>query len=187
MNIYSINVSELPEKASMLNVFDKVYLTGDIYTARDAAHKKIMELISKDQPLPFELKGACIYYAGPTPAPNGMVIGSCGPTTSGRMDTYSPKLLDLGLTAMIGKGQRNREVRSAIVRNKALYLCAIGGAGALASQCIKSCEEIAFKELGCESIKKLHIEDFPLTVAIDTKGHNIFELGKRQYLVNVSI
>jgi len=156
-------------------------LTGFIYTSRDAAHKRISELISKNMDLPFEIKDAVIYYAGPTPAKENQAIGSCGPTTSGRMDKFAPGLLDLGLAAMIGKGERNQEVRDAIVRNKAIYFCAIGGAGALASKCIKSCEVIAFEDLGCESVKKLYIEEFPLVVANDSKGGDIFITGREEY------
>lgn len=145
-----------------------------MYTSRDAAHKRIFELLDSGKPLPYELKNAVIYYAGPTPAPEGMPIGSCGPTTSGRMDVYSPRMLDLGLIGMIGKGERNKAVCDAIVRNKAVYFCAIGGAGALAAKCIKSCEVIAFEDLGCESVKRLYVEDFPLITAIDCHGGNLF-------------
>lgn len=150
-------------------------LSGYIYTSRDAAHKRIFELLDSGSNLPYDLKNAVIYYAGPTPAPEGMPIGSCGPTTSSRMDVYSPRMLDLGLAAMIGKGERNQDVCDAIVRNHAVYFCAIGGAGALAAKCIKSCEVIAFDDLGCESVKKLYIEDFPLITAIDCHGGNLFK------------
>ena len=153
---------------------DKVYLSGTVYTARDAAHKRFFALLDPGKPLPFELKGAAIYYAGPTPTPEGLAIGSCGPTTSGRMDVFAPRLLDGGLTAMIGKGERSQAVRDAVCRNRAVYFCAIGGAGALASQCITSCEVIAFEDLGCESVKKLRFEEFPLIVANDCSGGDIF-------------
>lgn len=149
-------------------------LSGYIYTSRDAAHKRIFELLDSGGKLPYDLKNAVIYYAGPTPAPEGMPIGSCGPTTSGRMDVYSPRMLDLGLAAMIGKGERSQAVCDAIVRNHAVYFCAIGGAGALAAKCIKSCEVIAFDDLGCESVKRLYIEHFPLITAIDCHGGNLF-------------
>lgn len=172
---YNINISEIKNFASDLKAGDRVLLSGVVYTSRDAAHKRIFELLDSGDMLPFELEGACIYFAGPTPTPEGMVIGSCGPTTSGRMDVYSPRLLDLGLAAMIGKGERNKDVCDAIVRNKAVYFCAIGGAGALYAKQIKSCEEIAFKDLGCESIKKLELEDFPVIVAIDSHGGNLFK------------
>ncbi|MDD6276339.1 MAG: FumA C-terminus/TtdB family hydratase beta subunit [Clostridia bacterium] len=171
---YKLNTSELPEKAEQLRAGDRVLLSGVVYTSRDAAHKRIVQMIEKGEALPFDLKGACIYYAGPTPAPDGLPIGSCGPTTSGRMDPYAPTLLDRGLTAMIGKGGRNDEVCRAIERNKAVYLCAIGGAGALAAKCVKSCEEIAFFDLGCESVKRIVIKDFPLVVGIDCHSGNMF-------------
>ena len=171
---YNINIDQLENYTSILKAGDRVLLSGIVYTSRDAAHKRIFELLAKDEELPFNLKGACIYFAGPTPTPEGMVIGSCGPTTSGRMDVYSPKLLDLGLIAMIGKGERNKEVCDAIVRNKAIYFCAVGGAGALCAKRIKSCKEIAFHDLGCESVKELLLEDFPVIVAIDSYGGNLF-------------
>lgn len=171
---YHIAVKELPDYTEKLRVNDKVYLSGTVYTARDAAHKRFFALLDQGKPLPFELKGAAIYYAGPTPTPEGLAIGSCGPTTSGRMDVFAPRLLDGGLTAMIGKGERSQAVRDAVCRNRAVYFCAIGGAGALASQCITSCEVIAFEDLGCESVKKLRFEEFPLIVANDCSGGDIF-------------
>lgn len=173
-----INVSELPEKAKTLRAGDRVLLSGTVYTARDAAHKRIVEAMKNGEELPFELEGAAVYYAGPTQAPQGMAIGSCGPTTSSRMDVFAPKLLDRGLKAMIGKGQRNEEVVSAIERNGAVYFCAIGGAGALASKCITSCEVIAYSDLGCESVKKLEFQKFPLIVAIDCVGGNLYKRGR---------
>ena len=172
---YNINISDIKRRVSELKAGDRVLLSGVVYTSRDAAHKRIFELLDSGEMLPFELEGACIYFAGPTPTPEGMVIGSCGPTTSGRMDVYSPRLLDLGLAAMIGKGERNKDVCDAIVRNKAVYFCAIGGAGALYAKQIKSCEEIAFKDLGCESVKRLELKDFPVIVAIDSHGGNLFK------------
>lgn len=172
---YSFNINEINDFKGVLRAGDRVLLSGTAYTSRDAAHKRIFELLDNNEKIPFEMKGACIYFAGPTPTPSGRVIGSCGPTTSGRMDPYSPRLLDLGLSAMIGKGERNKEVCDAIVRNKAVYFCAIGGAGALCSKSIVSCEEIAFKDLGCESIKKLEMKDFPVIVAIDSVGGNLFK------------
>lgn len=176
-----INVDSLKTLSPELNAGDKVLLSGVVYTSRDAAHKRITELIGQNKPLPYGLNGAVIYYAGPTGTKEGMVIGSCGPTTSGRMDKYAPSFLDMGLAAMIGKGERDQAVIDAIIRNKAVYFCAIGGAGALACKCIKSCEVIAFEDLGCESVKKLYIEDFPLTVAIDCHGGNIFTEGRKKY------
>ncbi len=167
------NVSDL--LTADIRCRDEVYLSGTIYTARDAAHKKIVELINKGLDLPFELKGAVIYYAGPTETPPNAVIGSCGPTTSSRMDKFTPLLLDKGLKCMIGKGERSKDVVEAIVRNKALYLCAVGGAGAYIADCIKSCEIIAFEELGCESVKKLTVHNMPTFCAIDSLGNNIFD------------
>ena len=176
-----IDVKDLKTISPVLKAGDNVTLTGYIYTSRDAAHKRITELIEEGKELPYDLDGAVIYYAGPTGTKEGMAIGSCGPTTSGRMDKFAPDFLDRGLIAMIGKGERNKEVVDAIIRNKAVYFCAIGGAGALACKCIKSCEVIAFEDLGCESVKKLYIEDFPLTVAIDCNGGNIFDEGRKKY------
>lgn len=169
-----INTSNLKEVAQTLKAYDKIYLTGYIYTARDAAHKLLLEQINKGEHLPFDIDGAAIYYAGPTKAPAGLPIGSCGPTTSSRMDSFSPTLLDMGLSAMIGKGERNQAVIDSIIKNKAVYLCAIGGAGAIACKCIKSCEVIAYDFLGCESIKRLYIEKFPLIVATDCKGNSVY-------------
>lgn len=172
---YNININQIKEYSPVLRAGDRVLLSGTVYTSRDAAHKRIFELLDNGGKLPYDLNGACIYFAGPTPTPDGMQIGSCGPTTSGRMDVYSPRLLDLGLAAMIGKGERNKAVCDAIVRNKAVYFCAIGGAGALYAKCIKKCEEIAFKDLGCESVKRLELEDFPVIVGIDSIGGNLFK------------
>ncbi len=172
---YNININEVKAFSSVLKAGDRVNLSGTVYTSRDAAHKRIFQFLDEGKDLPFNLEGACIYFAGPTPTPDGMVIGSCGPTTSGRMDVYSPRLLDLGLAAMIGKGERNKDVCDAIVRNNAVYFCAIGGAGALYAKQITSCEEIAFKDLGCESVKKLELTDFPVIVGIDANGGNLFK------------
>ena len=170
---YILDTSELKEKAVTLHAGDRVLLSGTVYTSRDAAHKRIVALLNEGGQLPFNLDGACIYYAGPTPSPEGLPIGSCGPTTSCRMDPFAPLLLDNGLSAMIGKGERNEAVCEAIKRNKAVYLCAIGGAGALAAKCVEKCEEIAFFDLGCESVKKIKIKDFPLIVGIDCHGGTI--------------
>lgn len=175
MATYSINIENIKDYTDTLEAGDIVTLSGTVYTSRDAAHKRMFEILDNGGEMPFELKGACIYFAGPTPTPEGMVIGSCGPTTSGRMDPYSPRLLDLGLAAMIGKGPRSQEVCDAIVRNKAVYFCAIGGAGALCAKGITECKEIAFKDLGCESVKKLKLKDFSVVVAIDAKGGNLFK------------
>lgn len=176
-----IKTEELRSYTEKLKAGDKIFLTGTVYTSRDAAHKRIKAIIDEGGSLPFDIKEAVIYYAGPTPAPDGKPIGSCGPTTSGRMDKFAPLLLDMGLCAMIGKGERNKEVRDAVVRNKAVYLCAVGGAGALAAHCIKKCEVIAFEDLGCESVKRLYIEDFPLIVADDCNGGDIFSIGRKKY------
>ncbi len=170
MKVYA---DEIEKAAQELRAGNRVLFSGVVYTSRDAAHKRITELLDKNEELPYNLKNATIYYAGPTPAPAGMPIGSCGPTTSGRMDTYTPRFLDLGLKCMIGKGKRSEEVIAAMVRNQAVYLCAIGGAGALAAKCIKQAEVIAFDDLGCESVKRLVLEDFPLITAIDCLGNNI--------------
>jgi len=174
MNTYRVSVDELKELRDEIKCGDEILLSGTVYTARDAAHKRIVSLIDRGLPLPFELSGAAVYYAGPTPEKEGAVCGSFGPTTSSRMDSFSPMLLDRGLFCMIGKGPRNRDVTDAIIRNKALYLCAIGGAGALAAKCITSLEVIAFPELGCESVKRLTFKDFPLICGIDTVGNSLF-------------
>lgn len=179
--IIRLEVSQLSEAAPTLSAGDKVTLSGVVYTGRDAAHKRFFQLIKEGKPLPFPVEGSAIYYAGPTGTKEGMVIGSCGPTTSGRMDPYAPKLLDMGMKAMIGKGERNADVVDAIKRNGAVYFCAVGGAGALACKCIESCEVIAFEDLGCESVKKLVVKDFPLTVAIDCHGGDIFKTGRAAY------
>lgn len=179
--IREVSVGELRKAAGELRCGDKILLTGTVYTARDAAHKRFMELLDKGEKLPFEIRDAVIYYAGPTPAPKGRPIGSCGPTTSGRMDRFAPRLLDMGLAAMVGKGERSDEVNKAIVRNKAVYLCAVGGAGALACNCIKSCKVVAFDDLGCESVKELYVEKFPLIVANDSFGGDIFKSGRESY------
>lgn len=172
---YNLNVNQLRAYAKKLKAGDRVVLSGRVYTSRDAAHKRIVEAMENGKELPYDLKDAVIYYAGPTPAPEGLAVGSCGPTTSSRMDVFAPLLLDKGVVAMVGKGERNKAVCDAIVRNNAVYLCAIGGAGALASKCIKSCNVIAYDDLGCESVKELMFESFPLTVAVDCSGGNIFE------------
>ncbi len=175
MREYFLNVSELREFAPKLIAGDKIFLSGTVYTARDAAHKRIFELIENDKPLPFSLSDAVIYYAGPTPTPDNAIIGSCGPTTSVRMDFFAPKLYDMGIVATIGKGQRNKNVTDAIIRNNALYLCAIGGAGALASRSITQSCVVAFDDLGCESVKMLEFDNFPLYVGIDCEGNTIFK------------
>ena len=174
MKEFRLHTSESKARAGELHAGDTVYLSGTVYTSRDAAHKRIMALLDEGKEPPYLIDGAVVYYAGPTPTPPHLAIGSCGPTTSGRMDVYAPRMLDLGLAAMVGKGPRSKEVCDAIVRNGAVYFCAVGGAGALASKCITSCEVIAFDDLGCESVKRLEFADFPLTVAIDCHGGNLF-------------
>jgi fumarate hydratase subunit beta len=174
MITHKLNVSELCKSIKKLKIGDKVLLSGTVYTARDAAHKRIFSLLENGENLPFEIKNAAIYYAGPTPTPDNLAIGSCGPTTSSRMDPYTPKLLDLGLKCVIGKGDRSDEVCQSIKRNGAVYLCAIGGCGALYATCIVSSRVIAFDDLGCESIKELVLEDFPLIVGVDSNGDSLF-------------
>lgn len=175
MKEYNLTTEQLPEFCEKMHAGDRVILSGTVYTSRDAAHKRIFELLESRGKLPYPIKGSVIYYAGPTPTPAGMAIGSCGPTTSKRMDPYTPRLLDLGLAATIGKGDRSQDVEEAICRNRSVYLCAIGGAGALAALSISNCEVIAFEDLGCESVKKLELKDFPLIVGIDCNGGNIFK------------
>ncbi len=169
----AFNTEDIEKIAHSLKAGDRVLLSGVVYTSRDAAHKRIDEALSRGDSIPYDLKDACIYYAGPTPTPKGLPIGSCGPTTSVRMDAFTPKFLDLGLKCMIGKGKRSQEVIDAMVRNKAVYLCAIGGAGALAAKCITSCEVIDYHDLGCESVKRLQFKDFPLIVGIDSTGKSV--------------
>ncbi len=174
MSEFSVKTKNIADVIRSLSAGDRIMLTGTIYTARDAAHKRIKKIISNGGELPFDLTGSVIYYAGPTPAKEGMPIGSCGPTTSGRMDPYAPQLMDMGLAATIGKGDRSDDVYNAIKRNGAVYLCAIGGAGALYAGKVESCEVIAFDDLGCESVKRLYVKDFPLIVGIDSRGDSLF-------------
>lgn len=170
------------EKIKDLKAGDRVLLTGSIYTARDAAHKRLIDLLDAKLELPINIKDETIYYVGPTPAKEGNVIGSAGPTTSYRMDAYSPKLLDLGLKAMIGKGARNKEVTNSIIKNKAIYFGAIGGAAALISKSITKSEIIVYEDLGAEAIRKMEIKDMPLIVVIDTEGNNLYKQGQEEYL-----
>jgi len=174
----------LPITAEIADSFtagDYVYLTGEMYVARDAAHKRLMELIENKKPLPIDMKDATIYYMGPSPAREGRPIGSAGPTTASRMDKYAPTLLDLGQKAMIGKGKRTPEVLAAVVRNHAVYFAAVGGAGALLSKCIKTSEVICYEDLGAEAIRKLWVEDFPVIVVADSKGNNLYETAIKEY------
>lgn len=171
----SLRVEELTrERAAQLRAGDRVLLSGTVYTARDAAHKRIFALLDEGKELPFPLEGAVIYYAGPTPAQQGLAVGSCGPTTSGRMDPFAPRLLDLGLRAMIGKGERSSEVVEALKRNGGVYFAAVGGAGALIAQRVENAQVIAFDDLGCESVKRMEVRDLPLTVAIDSLGNDLY-------------
>ena len=176
-----ITVPVAKEEIQDLRVGDYVYLTGVIYTARDAAHKRMDEALSEGKELPLDIKNQMIYYMGPSPAREGRPIGSAGPTTASRMDKYAPRLLDLGLGGMIGKGKRSQAVREAIVRNKAVYFAAVGGAGALLSKCIKKADVIAYDDLGTEAIRRLEIEDLPAIVVIDSEGNNLYETAVKEY------
>ena len=176
-----ITVPVLKEEIQDLRAGDYVYLTGVIYTARDAAHKRMDEALSEGKELPLDIKNQMIYYMGPSPAREGRPIGSAGPTTASRMDKYAPRLLDLGLGGMIGKGKRSQAVRDAIVRNKAVYFAAVGGAGALLSKCIKKADVIAYDDLGTEAIRRLEIEDLPAIVVIDSEGNNLYETAVKEY------
>ena len=176
-----IQVPISKEDAKSLRAGDYVFLTGTIYTARDAAHKRMQEALDTGEPIPLDLEQNVIYYMGPSPAREGRPIGSAGPTTASRMDKYTPRLLDLGLGAMVGKGKRTQAVKDAIVRNGCVYFAAVGGAGALLSQRILSSEVIAYDDLGTEAIRRLEIEDFPVIVVIDSKGNNLYETAIKEY------
>lgn len=169
------------DQLCQLKAGDYVYLTGTIYTARDAAHKRMNESLDKGEKLPVKLEEQVIYYMGPSPAREGRPIGSAGPTTASRMDKYAPRLLDLGLGAMIGKGKRTQEVIDAIIRNESVYFAAVGGAGALLSKCIKRSEVVAYDDLGAEAIRRLEIENFPVIVVIDKDGNNLYETAIEKY------
>ncbi len=176
-----INAPFSSEDIKDLKSGDYVYITGTIYTARDAAHKRMYEALNQGQELPLVMENNVIYYMGPSPAREGRPIGSAGPTTASRMDKYAPSLLDLGLKGMIGKGKRSKEVLEAIVRNQAVYFAAVGGAGALLSKCIKKSEVIAYDDLGTEAIRKLEVENFPVIVVIDSEGNNLYETAIQDY------
>lgn len=165
-----------------LKAGDSVLITGTIYTARDAAHKRLIELLEKGEELPFDIKDQIIYYVGPTPAKEGQPIGSAGPTTSYRMDPFTPQLLEEGLRGIIAKGKRNEEVIESIKKVGAVYFVAVGGAAALIGKCVKSAEVIAYEDLGAEAIRKLYVEDFPAIVVIDKDGNNYYEIGQKEYL-----
>ena len=180
-----VNVLKMPlsrEMARQLKAGESYLLSGVIYTARDAAHKRLCQLIQDGKELPIDLQNSVIYYVGPTPAQPGQVIGSAGPTTSYRMDAYSPRMIALGHTGMIGKGKRGEEVIDAMKTYGAVYFGAIGGCGALLSKCIKKCEVIAYPDLGAEAIHRLEVENFPVMVIIDSYGNNLYEFGKKAYL-----
>lgn len=172
------------EITKQLHAGDYVYITGEVYVARDAAHKRMTEALDRGEELPIDIKDATIYYMGPSPAREGRPIGSAGPTTATRMDKYAPRLLDLGEKAMIGKGKRSKEVIDAIIRNKAVYFAAVGGAGALLSKCIKKSEVISYDDLGAEAIRKLYVEDFPVIVVIDQEGNNLYETAIQEFAVS---
>jgi fumarate hydratase subunit beta len=170
-----INTPLTTEMAENLQAGDYVYITGTIYTARDAAHKRMYETMTEGKDIPFDLKNNIVYYLGPTPEREGQVIGSAGPTTSSRMDKYTPLLLDHGLKGMIGKGKRNKDVIDSMIKNKAVYFAAVGGAGALLSKKIKASKVIAYDDLGTEAIRELYVEEFPAVVVIDANGNNLYE------------
>ena len=176
-----ISVPFTKDEVVTLHAGDYVYLTGIIYSARDAAHKRMYDTMLEGKKIPMDLKNNVIYYLGPTPAREGQMIGSAGPTTASRMDKYTPLLLDNGLNGMIGKGKRSQEVIDAIVRNKAVYFAAVGGAGALLSKCIKKSEVIAYDDLGTEAIRKMEVEDFPVIVVIDSEGNNLYETAVEEF------
>lgn len=172
--IVHVHTDDLRRVIPTLHAGDKILLSGTVYTARDAAHKRLMALMDAGEPLPFPLQDGILYYCGSTPAPEGLPIGACGPTTSGRMDPYTPRLYDAGLCATIGKGERDAATCEAIRRNQSVYLCAIGGAGALAASHVRQAQVIAFDDLGCEAVKRLQLDEFPLFVAEDCHGGSLF-------------
>ena len=182
---YKLTTPVTWEDLALLKAGDTVLLSGVVYTARDAAHKRMMELLDRGEPLPFPVEGSALYYVGPTPERPGEVIGSAGPTTSGRMDAYSPRLLDLGQAVMIGKGARNQAVKDAVVRNGAVYLAALGGAGALMAASVKKLEIICWEDLGCEAVRRLEVEDMPLTVILDPHGGDLYQSGPTAYLASL--
>lgn len=173
------------DKVNTLKAGDSVLISGVIYTARDAAHKRLVELLDKGEELPIDVKDSIIYYVGPSPAKPSQVIGSAGPTTSYRMDSYTPKLLDIGLKGMIGKGLRSKEVVESMKKNKAVYFAAIGGAAALMGKSIKKADIVAYEDLGSEAIRRLEVEDLPVLVVIDAEGNNLYEMGQEEYLKSV--
>ena len=183
--VHYVNLPLTEEKARQLRCGDTVYLTGEVYTSRDAGHKRMVELLSRGEDLPFDPQNATIYYVGPSPARPGQVIGSAGPTTSGRMDAYAPRLLSVGARGMIGKGARSPEVVEAMKRYSGVYFGAIGGAGALLAKCIKKAELIAWEDLQSEALRKLWVENMPLVVVIDCEGNDLYQQGRAEYLAVV--
>ena len=179
---YKLTTPVAKEDLAPLRAGDTVLLSGTVYTARDAAHKRMMELLDAGEALPFPVEGSAVYYVGPTPERPGQIIGSAGPTTSGRMDAYSPRLLDLGQAIMIGKGSRNQAVKEAVVRSGAVYLAALGGAGALMAASVEELEVICWEDLGCEAVRRLTVRDLPLTVILDAHGGDLYESGPAAYL-----
>ena len=182
---YRISAPACVQELRKLKAGDSVLLSGTVYTARDAAHKRICECLDRGEKPPFDLNGSAVYYVGPTPEHDGCCIGSAGPTTSGRMDDYSPRLFDAGLKIMIGKGNRSKDVARSMVQNGAVYLAAIGGAGALMAASIEEAELVCWEDLGCEAVRRLKVKDMPLTVAIDSEGNDLYKLGRAQYLKEV--
>ncbi len=178
---YHMNAPFNKKELEKLKIGDSVYLTGTIYTARDAAHKRMQEALDRGDELPFSVKNNVIYYMGPSPAREGRPIGSAGPTTASRMDKYAPALLDLGMAAMVGKGRRSPEVKEAVIRNGAVYFAAIGGAGALLSKAITDSEVVAYEDLGTEAIRKLSVRDFPVIVVMDTQGNDLYETAPQTF------
>ncbi|MCI9156246.1 MAG: Fe-S-containing hydro-lyase [Lawsonibacter sp.] len=183
---YRLTTPVTREDLAPLRAGDTVLLSGVVYTARDAAHKRMMELLDAGKELPFPVEGSALYYVGPTPERPGEVIGSAGPTTSGRMDAYSPRLLDLGQAIMIGKGARSQAVKDAVVKNGAVYLAALGGAGALMAASVKKLEIVCWEDLGCEAVRRLEVEDMPLTVILDTQGGDLYQSGPAAYLASLN-
>ena len=178
---YQLHTDDLRATMPKLRIGDRVVLSGIIYTARDAAHKRFFEALDDGKELPFTLQDAVIYYAGPTPGQQGMAVGACGPTTASRMNKFAPRLLSLGLGAIIGKGEMSPEVAQQVITQKGCYFAAVGGAGALIAKCIETAEVVAFEELGCESVKRMTIKDLPLTVAMDCEGGNLYTTGREAY------
>jgi len=183
---YRLTTPVTAEQLAPLRAGDIVYLSGTVYTARDAAHQRMCQCLAAGEPLPFIPEGSAVYYVGPTPERPGQIIGAAGPTTAGRMDGFTPRLLEQGLKIMIGKGARSAAVRESLVKNGAVYLGALGGAGALMAAAVRSCEIICWPDLGCEAVRKLEVEDFPLTVILDAQGNDLYELGPKSYLESLS-